>query len=173
MINNNNKINNNDCFDALLRSRREQDDKLRNLSDGTYYKDNIFFQNYPDALQIQIHFDEFESVNPLGSKTMIHKIGAIYFSSLNLPPFLNSSLSNIHLLALFHSLDLKSIGFNAILEPIVQEIRILESEGITFNNRKYHGTVVSLCHDNLEGNQFIRYGRIFLGEIFLSTMFGS
>lgn len=45
---------------------------------------------------LEIFYDEFETTNPLGSKTGVHKIGAFYFVIKNLPPYLNSCLSKIY-----------------------------------------------------------------------------
>ena len=42
-------------------------------------------------------------------------------------PKLNAALSNIHLLGLFHSLDLSKYGFEPVLEPLVTELSELES----------------------------------------------
>ncbi len=64
-------------------------------------------QHFPQSkpIFIQIYFEEVETVNPLGSKTGLHKIGAFYFVLKNLPPLINSSLHNIHLL-LWHTLKI-------------------------------------------------------------------
>lgn len=61
-----------------------------------------------NALQIEIYYD-FETSNPLGSKQGIHKLGCLYFTLHSLPPHLNYSLVNIHLISLFHSQDAKKI----------------------------------------------------------------
>lgn len=65
---------------------------------------------------------------------------------------MNSSLDNIHLVALFYAQDIKSIGFNAILDPIVRDLKYLEETSILVENIKYLRSLVALCHDNLGGN---------------------
>jgi hypothetical protein len=52
---------------------------------------------------IQLYYDDFEPANPLGSKSVIHKIGAFYFTVLNFPQKLNSKLDMIHLVTLAYS----------------------------------------------------------------------
>lgn len=102
-------------------------------------------------MQIQLFYDDFETANPLGSKKGIHKLGAIYFTLRNFPPKFNSSLVNIHLCALFHTQDIKSYGFENILEPIINDLKVLETDGIhvpTFKG-SVHGTVVQVTGDNL------------------------
>lgn len=52
------------------------------------------------------------------------KLGCIYFILRDLPPKLISVLMNIHLVALFHSEDLKKYGFDPILKPLVDNLKI-------------------------------------------------
>lgn len=74
---------------------------------------------------------DFEIARVLGSKTIIHKIGAIYFTIVNIPNNLKSHLNNIFLVCLFYVNDLYG-GFNLndILKPIINDIKILETKGI-------------------------------------------
>ncbi|KAB0804367.1 hypothetical protein PPYR_01337 [Photinus pyralis] len=110
---------------------------INDIKDGVYIKNHNFFKN-PCNLRIILYYDDFETTNPLGSKTGAHKIGAFYFSITNIPSYLNSQLSHIHLLALCYSSDIKQFGINAILEPIVNDIKVLETQ-------------VDPMHDILEG----------------------
>ncbi|XP_067616187.1 uncharacterized protein [Eurosta solidaginis] len=114
-----------------------------------------FFQQNGNALQIQILYDDFEVVNPLGSKKSIHKIGALYFTIRNLPYQYNSKLENIHLLALFNCANLKNenVTFNDVLRPIENDIALLDRNGIDVNGINVKGTIVSITHDNLGANK--------------------
>lgn len=129
-------------------------DAYTHFFDGDVYKNNSFFHNNNNAIQLQIFFDEFEVCNPLGSKASVHKIGAFYFVINNLPFYINSTLENIHLLALCYNADIKQFGLNPVLEKIVNDIKILEKEGIFIEslNTSLKGTLVSLAFDNLGGN---------------------
>ena len=80
---------------------------------------------------IQVYFDEVETVNPIGSKTGIHKLGAFYFVIKNFPATANSSLHNIHLLALAHAADLKKYTADAVMRRIVSELKELHEVGFT------------------------------------------
>ncbi|XP_050988379.1 uncharacterized protein LOC127179124 [Labeo rohita] len=82
-------------------------------------------------------------------KKGIHKLGGIYFTLRNFPPQFNSSLANIHLCALFHSQDIKTYGFDSILEPIVNDIKVLESTGIEGPSGFVRGSIVQITGDNL------------------------
>jgi len=88
---------------------------------------------------IQIYYDDVETTNPLGSKVGIHKIGAFYFVIKNFPPAVNSSLHNIHLLALTHAADLKKYGFAPVLNTLVKELIKLEKQGleVVVQGKKY------------------------------------
>lgn len=88
-------------------------------------------EHAPDSIPIyiQIYFDEVETVNPLGSKTGIHKLGAFYFVIKNFPASVNSSLNNIHLLALAHAADLKKYSVDGVMKVVVEELMQLHDVG--------------------------------------------
>lgn len=74
---------------------------------------------------------------------------------LNIPEKFQSRLSNIFLVALAKSAHLKgeytSIG--NILEVIVHELKILETEGVELpNGQIIRGCLIEICFDNLGGN---------------------
>lgn len=102
-------------------------------------------------LNFSFFYDDFETANPLGSKRGVHKLGGIYFTIRNFSPKCNSCLTNIHLCALFHAQDVKTYGFDMLLAPIVQDLRILESKGIYIPLFKeyIHGSIVQVTGDNL------------------------
>jgi len=70
-----------------------------------------------------------------------------------LPSHFNSNLNNIHLLALCYSEDIKNFGINSILEVIVKDLKILETEGFHIEGVEYpiKGTLAISSHDNLGG----------------------
>ena len=121
------------------------------MRDATYFKESPLFSKENDALQIQLFYDDFETANVLGPKRGLHKLGAIYFTLRNFPPIFNSSLTNIHLCALFHAQDIKRYGFNLILEPLINDLKVLETEGLQIPIFKHviYGTVIQVTGDNL------------------------
>ena len=120
------------------------------------------------ALQIQVYYDDLETANPLGSKRGIHKIGCIYFVLRNLPPKLNSILMNIHLVSLFHTPDLKKYGFDAILEPLLNDVKQLESQGLSlpFSDEQVHGTISQITGDNLGMHSILGFNESFSSRHF-------
>ena len=51
---------------------------LYDFCDGEVCRSHPLFSRDQSALQIILHYDEVECVNPLGSKTKKHKIGIVY-----------------------------------------------------------------------------------------------
>lgn len=101
-------LSNPNLRDIFMSSHTTKEDVYFDINDGMHLKKHPLFSKNTNALQIQLFFDEFETTNPLGSKKGIHKLGGIYFTLRNFPPKLNSSLINIHLVALFHAQDIKT-----------------------------------------------------------------
>ena len=139
------------------------DNVLRDFCDGRQCKTHPLFSTNNMAIQICLYFDEFEVVNPLGSKRGIHKVGAFYYTLKNLHPRLNSSLDNIHLLAFCNCLDLKKYGFDFVLAPFVTELKKLESvEGAEIvlpdnSIKTVRGTLSQVCGDNLGVNGLLGF----------------
>lgn len=149
----------NSNFFNLIKSHAllEKDSSIiSDISDGHYVKNNELFVN-PLNLRILLYFDEFETVNPLGSKTGGHKIGAFYFIICNIPNYLNSQLNNIHLAMLSYTSDIKQFGINVILEPLIQDLKTLERQGILLqaDNSRVYCSLVGLSHDNLGANTLL------------------
>lgn len=133
------------------------------FKDGSYFKTHPLFSKHTNALQIQLYYDDFETANPLGSKHSIHKLGCLYFILRNLPPKCNSAVMNIHLVSLFHSQDVKRYGYDAILEPLICDIKSLENEGIDLpiSPQKVYGTISQILGDNLGLNAILGYNESF------------
>ncbi|XP_065208206.1 uncharacterized protein LOC135840708 isoform X1 [Planococcus citri] len=141
--------------DAILTEKKSEDGTFRSFRDGKSFDSNPFFQKFPDAIRLQLYYDELEIVNPLASKKGVHKIGAFYYTIQNLPSYINSQLNNIHVLALCYYEDVRKYGFKQILRPFLQELKSLESdEGIviqlnTDENYVLRASLASFCGDGL------------------------
>ena len=153
-----------------MESNKSIDGQMRDYSDGAQFATHPLYSRYPDALQIQLYFDDVETTNPLGSKTKIHKMGAVYFSLRNLPAEYNSSLANIHLCLLFNSIDKETYGFTKILQPLLDDIKYLESHGIAVDikgqTHLLYGTICLLTADNLACHSLCGYLESFSANVF-------
>lgn len=85
-----------------------------------------------------------------------------------LPPRLNSSLMNIHLISLFHSQDAKKYGIDKILSPFVEDVKILEQNGmkVSFTEQPVHGTIAQVTGDNLGLNSILGYVESFTANYY-------
>lgn len=55
---------------------------LCKFSDGHFFRHSEFFKKYPQALRIQLYYDDLTVNNPLGSKVQGHKLGVFYYNTL-------------------------------------------------------------------------------------------
>jgi hypothetical protein len=69
---------------------------LADFVDGLLRKSNSFDLSSPNKLVIpnMLYFDDFKTVNSLGSKTGVHKLGAVDACLAHLPPRFNLQLKN-------------------------------------------------------------------------------
>lgn len=161
-------LSNTSVQNYFTKEAEKNDSTFTHFIDGEVFQNNFFYHENRNVLQIQIYFDEFEVCNPLGSKKSIHKIGAFYFTLNNLPMYVNSSLENIHILALCYNLDIKEFGIDPVLEVIVDDLRKLETEGIFVDaiNTHFKGTLSALSFDNLGGAMLLGMNESFQAHFY-------
>lgn len=70
---------------------------LQDFCDGELCQNHALFSQEV-SIPLLIHIDDVVTVNPLGSKTSVHKVGFMYFAIKCLPKELLSSLSSLFLL---------------------------------------------------------------------------
>lgn len=112
------------------RTREPDDGVMEDFRDGEFYKTHPVLKD-PDSINILLYFDEVETTNPLSPKAGTHKLGMFYYSVKDLHPALQSCLGSKFLLAAVLSRHIKHYGMDAILAPIVHDLKLLESEGIS------------------------------------------
>lgn len=136
---------------------------------GNSYKKSELFCRHPHSLQLQISSDDFETCNPLASKANRHKVCAVYFTIQNLPQRFKSKVSNIYLICLCNSDDVKTkhTDFNNIWQLIVREIKYLEQTGIFIDkDTTLKGTLTQLAFDNLGANTSLGFVQSFRSHYF-------
>lgn len=94
---------------------------------GQNFQNSKFFQENPNALQIQLFTDDFDVCAPLQSNAGAYKICAYYCRFLNFPLKLLSRRDNFYLVNLSYAKDLKHghEGHNKVLQLIANEIKLL------------------------------------------------
>lgn len=151
---------------TILSWQQRKVDALQDFFDGDYCISHPLFLK-EISIPLLLYNDDCETVNPLGSKTGTHKLGFLYFTIKSLPAELMSSLKSVFLLAVYKSDDAKTYGLDAILRPIVEELKILEVEGLAINCPDFHGvvkfTIGQVLGDNLGLNSILGYIESFSG----------
>lgn len=138
----------------VLQDRLSQDGTIKDFCDGEYYRTNELYQEHSSSLQIELYYDDFTAANAIGSKSRSYKISAFYFILGNLSPWLRSKLDNIQLVSLcLHHEIVKNYGMSAMLQPILDDLKVLETEGISIRcegqAHHFYGTVSFIAADNL------------------------
>lgn len=140
----------------------DTDTEISNFMQSSLWKKKIeHFDSESIVLPILLYFDDFETNNPLGSRSGIQKVGGVYAVCPFIPPEFSSKLENIFLVSLFNSQDRVAYGNNMIFEPIIRELKFLEENGIEIEieNQIYRiyfmlGLIIG---DNLGLNSMLGY----------------
>lgn len=150
-----------------LKSKSE----IENIVQTELWKQHLLHSKDSDiVLPLYIYYDDYETGNPLGSHSGIHKLGAIYSSVACLPPQHQSNLDHIFLVNLFHSSDLKQFGQNMVFGNLVKELNYLKTHGVEVKifekfYRIYFSTILVLG-DNLGLNSLLGFQECFTSNHF-------
>ena len=146
-------LSHDDVLAEVLKEPSKKNGSIASYSDSTSYSDNALFQESSRALRIKLYTDEFQVVNPLGNKARKHKICAFYFTLDNIPIEFHSKVYTIQLAVLCRSQVVKNLGFDEILTRLVDDLKILETDGVTVRGATgfitLRGSVSVVIADNL------------------------
>lgn len=132
---------------------------------GSIYRSSGVFT--PTTIQLQFGIDEFEPCSALKTKSGLHKMCGIYMEIRNIDPKIKSKLSNIHLVALVKSQDLKCSDFDKVAKKIVSELKKLETTGITIKSGiNLKAILVDISADNLGKNGVFGFVECFVATYF-------
>ena len=124
-----------------------------NYSQGSLFRKNKLLAAVPNCLEIILHHNDFGVSNPLGNKFKMYKMSAFYFVLGNIPGKYRSRLKDVQLTLLFPSELTQKYGYHVLIEPLLDDIKVLESTGLYVKfEGKYHifrGTVTMLVADSL------------------------
>lgn len=147
-----------DVWDQILseNNKVEDEDLLTDYRDALYFKEHLFFRQHPDALRLHFYEDEFEIVNPLGSKRTKYKLCAFYYTIGNLSGKYRSQLKHIHLALLVRHLHVKQFGLHVILKPMIDDLKKLSAQGFIVNvcgmEHKVYAALATFSADNLSAH---------------------
>jgi len=144
--------------------------QLRNFIQGKIWREiKQNFRKEDIVIPCFIYHDDFEPDNALGSNAGSNKIAAFYYSFPVIPQHLLSSPKYVFDALLFPS-DLKLQHLESVLQPLIQEFRELEEDGIelNINGKKVRIFIVSslLLGDNLAQNEILGFSKSFNSTFF-------
>lgn len=147
--------------------KNNESTSMENFVQGNLWKKKGFQPN-KICIPFFLYTDEFEINNPLGSHSNFHSVSAFYYS---FPLEDNcSKLSNIYLAALIKHVDLKLFGNDQCLHGLVNEINMLEKEGIDIVTQEgtFHVYFILgiILGDNLGLNSVLEFSKSFSAKFF-------
>lgn len=142
-------------------------DVFEDIDDGKVFKGNKLFQECSECFGIVLYMDAFELANPLGAAKCKHKMIGVYYTLANFRPELRSGIDQIQLVLLFEEKHIKKLGFDALLAPLLKDLRQLESVGVeVLLEKRVKGTVICVTGDNLGAHQLGGFSENFSTETF-------
>lgn len=138
---------------------------LKNILDGSLWKDQLSKNKEKLVLPLSIYFDDFEVCNPLGSHAGVYKLGAVYFSISSLSPQYSSRLENIFIALIFHSIERSEFGNRSVFTEFLNSLKKLETEGIDIKSEnrsiKVYFNIALITGDNLGVHSIFGYSQTF------------
>ena len=150
-----NFLSQSEVWHSVNNPHRSDGNMMNDLCDGDYIKTHPLFLAHPNALQIILHCDDIEIVNPIGSHTKKHKLSMFYYTLGNIPPHLRSNLNAIQLIAVAKSCDLRkeSQCVGKLLRDFIKSVTDLSTGGVLFTidgiQYRLHGTLILVSCDAL------------------------
>ena len=144
--------------------------KIKKFNDSKNFIKNELFNKEKNAFQIILYMDDFETNNPLGDQRKEDKINAVYFRIGNLDNCYQSLDYVNQAVILSDSKYIKKYGYKKILEPLINELKIIEKTGIEikFNRQilNLKGAVSYFVADNLAANSLGGFVESFSGNYY-------
>lgn len=140
-----------DVLENVQETSPSQDGRYAYFWDGTYCEENPLFSHDKLKFALILYIDDFEVSNPLGTSRKIHKVCAVYWTLANIPSKFHSAHHTTQLAVLCNSNDLRHFGFPRILEPLLNDLKTFEVEGVYIESLgdSVRGSVFAVVADNL------------------------
>ena len=124
---------------------------INKYTQGSLCQKNELFSNFPYSLQLIFYHNDFRVSNPLRNKIKSYKTSAFVLG--NIPAKYRSRLKDIQLALLFPSELTGKYGYESLLQPLIEDLKILETTSIkiAFEGRThiFRGTITMVVADNL------------------------
>ena len=104
----------------------------------------------------------------MGTSKKIHKVFAVYWTLLNIPPEFRSSLTSINLglLCLTQHVQNPKYGYQEVLKPLMKDLVTLEEKGVFISQLQQNvkGFVIFVSADNLAAHSLAGFIESFSGR---------
>lgn len=140
-----------DVLEKVQETSPSQDGRYASFLDGTYCEENPLFSDDKLKFPLILYSNDFEVSNPLGTSRKIHKVCAVHWTLANVLSKFRSALHTVQLAVLCNSNDLRHFGYSRILEPLLNDLKTLEVEGVYIESLgdSVRGSVFAVVADNL------------------------
>ena len=117
-------------FIVMMDKEREKEkldkDVLKDIKDGSVYKNVPFFKDNPNALVGIFYSDAVELVNPLGSGKGKHKIVQVFWTLGDIPRQQRSQIDRIQVALVVKEKVLKKHGYKLVYKHLLSDLKVLE-----------------------------------------------
>lgn len=142
---------------------------ISNIMQTDFWKSKVPTVNEDRTLFVPllVYFDDFETLNPIGSKSGLYKIGGVYVKLMCLPASVQSQILYTHLAMLFFTEDRKTFKDEAIFTPLIEELNYLQNVGIKVKHSQYDLIKIIpiiICGDNLGLNGILSFTECFVAN---------
>lgn len=156
-------------WECVEEHRKSTDGVMRDFHDGDYCAAHHLFMTR-NCLKLVLYNDDVEMTNPLSPKAGSHKLGVLYYTFKDIHPCHLSTLSHFYLAALYKSSDVSEFGFDVILQPLVDELKELESVGMEIDCPSFQGIIkvglAQVIGDNLGIHSILGFAQGFTANYF-------
>ncbi|CAF1050796.1 unnamed protein product [Brachionus calyciflorus] len=143
--------------DFLKKNNHENGLLIKRFNDSLNFKNNRLFSEYTNTIKIKLFIDEFNLLNPLGDNRKKKKMTGVYYKIDNFSQKHQSIDYLTQLALIFDSNFLKNFDYSKVFEKFVDDIKLLENEGICIpykdQNLLLKGTISYIVGDNLGSNK--------------------
>lgn len=120
-----------DVLTEIKQFHGSKDNVMRDMCDGSIYKNHPVFGTNSQSIQIIGYYDEVELCNPLGSSNKKHKLGCLFITIGNLHPKYRSKLKCIFIAAVGRNVIIRRHGLNTFLKPFVESLTSMSINGLS------------------------------------------
>ena len=143
-------------FNEMVAMRKADitNEKIRDIKDGSVYKNSEYFNENPEALTAILYSDGVEMKNPLGAARGTYKIVQVFYTLGEIEKSQRSKIDRLQLIMVFREKLLKKYSLKTIYRLFVDDLKRLEL-GVVVHfpmTRRVKCGILCYSTDNLEAS---------------------